>query len=44
MLAAIFIGGTVLLLAGYFFYARKLERLLGVTGEREMPAAPREGS
>ncbi|MCK4413707.1 MAG: carbon starvation protein A [Candidatus Eisenbacteria sp.] len=38
MLAGIFIGGTVLLLTGFFFYARKLERILGVTGERETPA------
>jgi carbon starvation protein len=41
MLALLFVAGSAVLLAGYVFYSRRLERLLGVTGDAPTPAVTR---
>lgn len=38
MLAILFAAGSLVLLAGYLFYSRRLERLLGTDGGGETPA------
>ncbi len=38
MLALLFVAGSAVLLAGYIFYSRRLERLLGTEGDAETPA------